>query len=130
MSFSHIGVIGAGSWGTALALLLQSNALPVTLWGHDAGHLERLNAARENSLYLPGVALPETLKFTSNLDDLRGCDLVLLVTPSKAIREVASRLSTTQLRADAVLLNCTKGMERGSGLRMSQIVAECFPANP
>jgi glycerol-3-phosphate dehydrogenase (NAD(P)+) len=130
MSFQNIGIVGAGSWGTALAFPLLANHLPVRIWGHDAAHIARMAAARENAAYLPGVALPESLQFTDDLDDLRTCDLVLLVTPSKAIREVASRLSTTGLREDAALLSCTKGVERGSGLRMSEILAECFPRNP
>ncbi len=130
MSFQHVAIVGAGSWGTALAFPLLENRLPVTIWGHDMQHIERMTAARENSVYLPGVALPETLRCTSDLEDLRACDLVLLVTPSKAIREVAARLSTIGLADTAVLLSCTKGVERRSGLRMSEIIAECFPRNP
>ncbi len=130
MSFQNVAIIGAGSWGTALAVPLLANHLPVTIWGHDAQHIARVAAARENAAYLPGVALPEALRFTHELDDLRGCDLVLLVTPSKAVREVASRLATVGLREDAALLSCTKGVERGSGLRMSEIIAECFPRHP
>ena len=127
MSFQNVAIIGAGSWGTALAIPPLANHLPVTIWGHDAQHIARVAAARENAAYLPGVALPEALRFTHELDDLRGCDLVLLVTPSKAVREVASRLSTIGLAENAALLSCTKGVERGSGLRMSEIIAECFP---
>ena len=130
MSFQNVGIVGAGSWGTALAVPLLANHLPVTLWGHDAEHIVRVAAARENAAYLPDVALPAELRLTHELDDLRGCDLVLLVTPSKAIREVASRLSTVGLSEETALLSCTKGVERGSGLRMSQILAECFPRNP
>jgi glycerol-3-phosphate dehydrogenase (NAD(P)+) len=130
MSFQNVGIVGAGSWGTALAMPLLANHLPVTIWGHDAEHIARVAAARENTAYLPDVALPAELRLTHELDDLRGCDLVLLVTPSKAIREVASRLSTVGLSEETALLSCTKGVERGSGLRMSQIIAECFPRNP
>ncbi len=130
MSFQNVGIVGAGSWGTALAMPLLANHLPVTIWGHDAEHIARVAAARENAAYLPDVALPAELRLTHELDDLRGCDLVLLVTPSKAIREVASRLSTVGLSEETALLSCTKGVERGSGLRMSQIIAECFPRNP
>jgi glycerol-3-phosphate dehydrogenase (NAD(P)+) len=130
MSFSNVGVIGAGSWGTALALLLDSNRLPVTMWGHDATHVNDLAARRENAAYLPGVSLPESLRLTANLEDLRECDLLLLVTPSKAIREVAARLADARPRGDAVLLSCTKGVEGGSGKRMSEVIAEHFPSNP
>ena len=89
----YIAVIGAGSWGTALALVLHGNGLPVTIWGHDAAHIAEMRASGENAAYLPGVKLPSSLALTEKLDDLRHCDLVLLVTPSKAVREVAARLS-------------------------------------
>ena len=130
MSFSHVGVIGAGSWGTALSLLLHGNGLPVTMWGHDAKHVADMKARRENSVCLPGVALPDSLRLTVNLEDVRECDLLLLVTPSKAIREVAARLAAVGPRGDAVLLSCTKGVERGSGKRMSEVIAEHFPEHP
>jgi glycerol-3-phosphate dehydrogenase (NAD(P)+) len=130
MTFQNIGIIGAGSWGTALAAVLDANRMPALIWGHDAEHIARVKATRENADYLPGYRLPDSLRFTTALEDLAGCDLVLLVTPSKAVREVAARLSTTALSKETVLLSCTKGVERGSGLRMSEILAECFPHNP
>ncbi len=129
MSFQHVGIIGAGSWGTALAILVHENRIPVTIWGHNAEHIAKVRAAHENTAYLPGIALPESFRFTAELDDLAACDLILFVTPSKAIREVAARLSTTAVAPEAVLLSCTKGVERGSGLRMSEIIAEFFPNN-
>ncbi len=130
MSFANIGIIGAGSWGTALALLLHGNGIRITMWGHDAGHVADIAASRENKVCLPGVALPESLRLTPELGDLRDCDLLLVVTPSKAIREVAARLSASGVRDGAVLLSCTKGVERGSGLRMSEVIAEHFPNHP
>jgi glycerol-3-phosphate dehydrogenase (NAD(P)+) len=130
MSFSNVGVIGAGSWGTALSLLLHGNGCAVTMWGHDAAHVSEITARRENTACLPGVKLPESLTLTGKLEDLRECDLLLLVTPSKAIREVAARLAETRPRGDAVLLSCTKGVERGSGKRMSEVIAEHFPRHP
>jgi glycerol-3-phosphate dehydrogenase (NAD(P)+) len=130
MSFQHVGIVGAGSWGTALAILLHENRLPITIWGHNAEHIAKVAATRENIPYLPGITLPESFHFTSELDDLAGCDLILFVTPSKAVREVAARLSTTAIAENAVLLSCTKGVERGSGLRMSEIIGEFFSRNP
>jgi len=127
MTFQNIGILGAGGFGTALALVLHENRLPIALWGHDPRQIAALREQRENVAYLPGVPLPESWGYTSTLDDLAGCDLLVLVTPSKATREVAARLSTVALRDDAVLLSCTKGVERGSGKRMSEILAEFFP---
>ncbi len=130
MSFQSVGVIGSGSWGTALGLLLHDNGLPVTIWGHDPAHMGRMRAARVNAEYLPGIPLPPRLGLAEKLEDLRACDLLLIVTPSKAMREIAARLHATGPRQDAVLLSCTKGVERGTGLRMSEILAERFPTNP
>ena len=130
MSFRNVGVIGAGSWGTALSLVLLGNGVPVTMWGHDATHIRDIATGRENAVCLPGVALPESLRLTAELGDLASCDLLLLVTPSKAIREVAARLAASGVRDGAVLLSCTKGVERGSGLRMSEVIAGHFPNHP
>ena len=130
MSFSNVGIIGAGSWGTALALLLHGNKIPVTLWGHDEHHVLDVVNTRANTAYLPGIAVPAEILMTSLLGDLSACDLLLLVTPSKAVREVAARLSASGVREGAVLLSCTKGVERGSGLRMSEVIGEHFPDHP
>ena len=127
MSFQNIGIVGAGGWGTALALVLHENNLPVTLWGHDAREVATIAERRENVIYLPGVPLPAEFRYTSALGDLAACDLLVLVTPSKATREVSARLAACNVRDDALLLTCTKGVERGSGLRMSQLIAESFP---
>src|SRR5882762_10213808 len=90
--FTKVGVVGAGSFGTALAMLLRDQKLPVTVWGHDAAHVEEVEKERANPLYLPGVQLPPELRFTAELGELAGSDLVLIVTPSKAIREVLPQL--------------------------------------
>jgi glycerol-3-phosphate dehydrogenase (NAD(P)+) len=122
-----IGVVGAGSWGTALALLLARNGFPVHLWGHDPDAMGRMRLHRENRVYLPGIALPDAIHFTDDLSALADCSLLLLVCPSKAMREVSARLSTQPLKPGTVLLSCTKGVERGSGLRMSEVLRESFP---
>ena len=100
------------------------------MWGHDAKHIADMRARGENTVCLPGVALPDSLRLTGNLDDVCACDLLLLVTPSKAIREVAARLSAAGPRSETALLSCTKGVERGSGKRMSEVIAEHFPQHP
>ena len=130
MNFSHAGVIGAGSWGTALSLLLHGNGLSVTMWGHGAKHVADMQARRENTVCLPGVALPDSLRLTVEPGDLRECDLLLMVTPSKAVSEVAARIAATGVSGRAVLLSCTKGVERGSGKRMSEVIAGHFPMHP
>lgn len=133
MTDSHsqqVGVVGAGSWGSALALLLHQNGHTVTVWGHDADTVQKIRAAGENTTYLPGVPLPAEIRFTAAMEDLRESACVVLCPPSRAFREVASRLLATSLRPGSVLVSCTKGMERGSGLRMSEILRETLPGHP
>ncbi len=127
-----IAILGAGGWGTALGIVLAARGRRVRLWGHDPAHVERLRTQRENAAYLPGVALPENLEPTAALDDLAGVGLVLFVTPSRALREVAEQLasSAARLAADVPLVSCTKGIEHGSGRRMSEILQEFFPGHP
>lgn len=129
MSFTRIGILGAGSWGTALAILLGEKGLKVTLWGHDPAHVEAIKKDGSNERYLPSVPLPPQIVPTARMSDLVGCDLVLFVTPSKAIREVAQEYAALGPGRDVVLLSCTKGIEQRSGLRMSQVLAEVLPGN-
>lgn len=128
-SFENVAVLGAGSFGTALALVLAGNKRRVTLWGHTPAAMERMAATRENTTYLPGVALPPELRPTGALADVQGADLILMAVPSKAIREVAEQLAKVGISDSAVLLSCTKGVERGTGLRMSEVIAEHLPRN-
>ena len=125
--FAKIAVLGAGSWGTALAAWLAERGQPVILWGHDADHIGQLVSTRRNNKYLPGVGLPAGVTPTANLADAAGAALVLFVTPSRAIREVAGRLADVPLAPDAVLLSCTKGIEFGTGLRMTEILTRILP---
>ena len=125
--FQKIAVLGAGSWGTALAVWLAGRGEQVTLWGHDPAHIATLRATAANAKYLPGVALPPGIVPVYDLQAVTGSDLVVFVTPSRAIREVAGVLAKVPLAPGAVLLSCTKGIEFGSGLRMSQILAGALP---
>ena len=127
--FERIAVLGAGSWGTALAAWLAARGHAVTLWGHDPAHVQHLRATGRNDKYLPGVSLPEAVALTPDLADAAGADLVLFVTPSRALREVAGRLAEISLAPGAVVLSCTKGIEFGTGLRMSEILSGCLPGH-
>lgn len=124
-----IGVIGAGGWGTALALLLAKRGHHIRLWGHNPEHIADLKQTRINTRYLPDILLPEKIEPTAALSDLANRDLLLIATPSRAIRETAAKLRETGIPEKTVLLSCTKGIEQGSGLRISEILAETFPEN-
>lgn len=98
------------------------------MWGHNPERAARVQAARENVDYLPGVPLPPSLTVTSELRACAGADLMVFVTPSLAVRSVAEELRPF-LRSEAVLLSCTKGIEHGTGLRMTEILEETLPGH-
>jgi glycerol-3-phosphate dehydrogenase (NAD(P)+) len=120
-------ILGAGSWGTALAWLWGKDGRQVSLWGHDGERVARIRGTRENSDYLPGLKLPASVRVTSELIDCTGADLIVFATPSTALRKVATQLREAIGNVRAVLLSCVKGIEHGSGMRMSQILSELFP---
>lgn len=123
---ARLAVLGAGSWGTALAIQLARNGAAVSLWGHDPAQVSALCGERENRHYLPGFALPENLTPTSNLGDtVRNADEVLLVVPSHAFRSVCEQL--VGLRPGLRTLSwATKGFDPHSGELLSHVAAELF----
>lgn len=129
MSIGKTAILGAGGWGTALAVLLAERENEIVVWGHDAGRVEQMQSTRQNEVYLPGTVIPDKVVFTDRMVDCADADLVLFVTPSKAVREVARQFSGLLSNRHAILLSCTKGIEHGSGLRMTEILAEFFPHN-
>jgi glycerol-3-phosphate dehydrogenase (NAD(P)+) len=130
VKLDKLAILGAGGWGTALAVLWANAARDILLWGHNASRVEQIRTTRENQTYLPGVGLPESIGLTNCLDDCADADLIVLVVPSKALRSIATRLREITVKTGAVLLSCTKGIEHGSGMRMGQILGDIFPAHP
>ena len=130
MKIKETAIIGAGGWGTALAVLWSKRGHAITLWGHDPVRTERIRDQRENVDYLPGIPLPESIRITSDLGECASADLIVFVTPSTALRDVADQLRNLLARPEVVLLSGTKGIEHGTGMRMSEILAELFPGNP
>jgi glycerol-3-phosphate dehydrogenase (NAD(P)+) len=120
-------IIGAGGWGTALAVLWAKRGNSIVLWGNNPERAARLRETRENAEYLPGIKLPGTIHITSDIADCREADLVVFVTPSVALRCVAQRLQAANLNTGAILLSGTKGIEHGTGLRMTEVLHEIFP---
>jgi len=128
--FKKISIIGAGSWGTALAILLAERRGQVLLWAHNPKVVDELVSRRTNNAYLPGLRLPPNVYGTGDLAETADADMILFVTPSKATREVASALAAHRPKAGAVIVSCTKGMEHDSGKLMSQVIEDCLPGNP
>ncbi len=115
-----ITVLGSGAWGTALALLLFENGNDVTLWSYTEEESRVLRETRENPM-LKGVALPEGMHFSTDMACVKGCGLVVVATPSFAVRSTAAQLA--QL-ADpgTILVSVSKGIEKDSSLRLSQVI--------
>ncbi len=121
-----VTVLGVGSWGTALALLLARNGHTVRLWGHDPDELALLGQYRENRRYLPGIPFPDSLTIGVDLvAALVGVDLALAVVPSHAYRATLERMRP-HLPATAGLAWATKGLEPGSGLFLHEVTAQAL----
>jgi glycerol-3-phosphate dehydrogenase (NAD(P)+) len=120
-------VVGAGSWGTALALVLHGNGHRVSLWSHEGDVVEAVAHDRENRIYLPGIPIPRDLRVTTALDEvLDDAELVVSVSPAQFVRQVMSG-AAPHLRSDALVVSASKGIEIDTRLRMDQVLAELLP---
>jgi len=129
MDEKRIAVIGTGSWGTTLAVLLAQKKLPVTLWARTAEQAARLQAERENRDFVPGLKFPAALFATAALDRaLDHCALALIVVPAQTFRENVRRVREFIPR-DAIVLSCSKGLEINTTRRMSEVIEEELPAH-
>ena len=119
-----VAVLGAGSWGTALASLLARHDYPTVLWGRDAAQLEAIASSHENRRYLPGVPLPESLHATADLAAaVASAEWILVVTPSHAFPETLRALAPLR-RPGAGVAWATKGFEPGSGRFLHEVAGE------
>ncbi|HET6436527.1 MAG TPA: NAD(P)H-dependent glycerol-3-phosphate dehydrogenase [Anaeromyxobacter sp.] len=120
-------VLGAGSWGTALASLLAGKGFPVTAWDKDGAALEEITRAHRNERYLPGVALPQNLHATLDLARaLEGAELVVMAVPSFAVRQVAIEAKRL-IHAGTPLVSAGKGIEQDSLMTMSEVMEDVLP---
>lgn len=121
-------ILGAGSWGTALASALAERGLDVQFWGRDRELMASIADTRRNARYLPTLELPPSVFVTSDLKQLSPAGLVVFVVPSRGIHDIAEQAAEAGLGVSApVVLSCTKGIELHSGLRMSEIIGARFP---
>ncbi len=125
--YETIAVIGAGAWGTALALVARKAGRNVRLWGRNDQDIATITKTGQNMRYLSGIDLPEGIVATADMATaLRGADCVLLVTPSVTLREIC-RLVAPHLEPGAPLVLCAKGIETGSGKLLSEVAGEELP---
>ncbi len=117
-----IAVLGSGGWGTALAMLLVENGHEVTLWSYLEEESQRLRETGENPL-LPGVKLPQGLQYTWDLSCVKGCGAVIMATPSFGVRTTAEQIRP-YLTPETILISVSKGIEKGTSLRMTEIIRQ------
>ncbi len=122
----RIGVIGAGAWGTALAIAARRAGREVVLWARDPALAKEIETRHENPRYLPEIPLDAAIRATAELAEAAACDALLLVTPAQALREIAGQLAP-HLAPTRPLVVCSKGIERGSGQLMTEVLAEVLP---
>lgn len=128
--FEHIGVIGGGAWGTALAQVAaragENKRRRVTLWARESEVVEAVNAHHENPAFLPGIALDPTIRATGAFEDLASADALLMVTPAQHMRAVCAGLAPILKPGTPVLL-CAKGVEQGTHKLLTDVLAEALP---
>ena len=123
---NKVAVIGAGSWGTAIAGVLSAKGLNTVLWGHNEDHVTTLIADRENKKYLPGFVFSESLSIESDLKEAAtGADVVCMVVPSHGYRKVFEKL-IPYLKTGASVVSAVKGIENNSLMTMTQVMKDCL----
>lgn len=126
-----MAVLGAGSWGTTFGKVLADGGAHVTMWSRRPEQAEEIRQAHRNTQYLPGINLPRSLTATSHLAEaLDGVDQVYLSVPSQALRENLKAVRPLVARSDAPIVSLMKGVERRSGLRMSQVIEQELQCDP
>jgi glycerol-3-phosphate dehydrogenase (NAD(P)+) len=126
-TYEHIGVIGGGAWGTALALAAARAGRRVTLWARESEVVDAIATDRQNRMFLPGVELPASIWPTGNLADAAQAQALLLVSPAQHARPLLAALAPG-LPATVPVAVCAKGIERGTGKLMSEVLAEFLAA--
>jgi glycerol-3-phosphate dehydrogenase (NAD(P)+) len=125
----RVAVIGAGSWGTAVASLVGATH-PTSLWARAPELAQSMQRTRENATYLPGITLPEQLTTTSSLEEaVDGAGVIFMAVPSHGFRAVLTDLTPFASGIDAIV-SLSKGIENGTNLRMSEVIAQVLPGLP
>jgi glycerol-3-phosphate dehydrogenase (NAD(P)+) len=121
--YDHVGVIGAGAWGTALALVAAQAGRAVTLWARESEVVDSIKSKRENALFLSGVTLPDSIAATADMAQAASAEALLLVVPAQHLRVTLKALST-HLCARTPLVLCAKGIEGGTGKLLTEVLGE------
>ncbi len=126
---TKIGVIGAGAWGTALAQAFASAQRETLIWAREPEVIEAINTNHENTPFLPDIPLAHNLQATNSLDEITKQDILLLVTPAQYLRPMLENIKN-KITPETILVICSKGIEIGTGLLMSEVVEQTLPDAP
>ena len=120
----NIAMVVAGSWGTTLALVLHQNRHRVRCWAYEKSIIEDIEQTGTNKAFLPDVAIPDSLMFSTNLAfTLENCNVIVLATPVQAVRQVLKQISSKEME-NVIWINVAKGIEKGSLKRVSEVIHE------
>lgn len=126
---NNITIIGAGSWGTAIAVLLSGKGMDVRLWARDNELIESIRNTRENSVYLPGVTLKKNIYVSSDIEYCcSGSEVIIIAAPSHAMRDICGQIKESSSKKQ-IIVSLAKGIENLTLLRMSEIINELMPEN-
>lgn len=129
MEHNRFSVIGAGAWGTALAIIMNRSGADVTLWSRNDSIVEAMNDHRMNDRYLPDIFLDPAITVTNDLSQAADADVLILAVPSQSLRTMCITLSD-MIDMETPLIIASKGIERGSLYLMSEVLEASLPANP
>ena len=122
-------VLGAGSWGTALALVVAKKGYNVSMWTLNEEQCNKINKDKENIDYLPGVVIPDNIVVTTNIEEaVKDGTIIVLAVPSQAIRSVCKQIKPF-VKDNQILVDVAKGLEKGTGLRLSDVCNQELPNN-
>ena len=126
MALQSVGIVGAGAWGSALAITSRRAGRDVLIWALEPETLTGINQKHRNEVYLPGIKLDPAIEATARLNEVANCDFLLMATPAQHMREIAEGLAP-YVKDRQPLVICAKGIEQASGKLMSQVVEEVAP---
>ncbi len=127
IGYKKVGVIGGGAWGTALALVAAQAGADVTLWARESDVVESINAAHRNDRFLPGIELPLPIHAAPAMTSVAAADALFIAAPAQHLRSVLAALRP-QIKSATPLMLCAKGIERGTGLLLTEVLRATIPA--
>ncbi|MDF9823920.1 glycerol-3-phosphate dehydrogenase (NAD(P)+) [Breznakia sp. PF5-3] len=121
-----VSIIGSGSWGTGIAQVLADNGIDVTIWGIEESQIIDINEHHQNSFFFKGVTLNPNIKASTDIEIVKGSDIVVLSVPTIAIEDVCKRI-TPYLKKKTIIVNTSKGFHPKTNKRMSEVIRETIP---